>query len=492
MKKKLALGILLFLLAMALLFVARTAAFQSRQIAVTPAPALPLDANALATRLAGAVQIPTISHQDRAALDPNAFLAFHRYLETHFPRVHATLQREAVNTYSLLYTWPGTDAAAPPILLIAHMDVVPIEPGTESDWEQPPFSGAIQDGYIWGRGTLDDKASVLGLLEAVEYLLTQGVTPQRTVLLGFGHDEEVGGEQGAKQIAALLKSRNVAPEFVLDEGMAIVEGLIPGITVPVGLIGIAEKGYLSVELIAESAGGHSSQPPAETTVGILAAAIHALETHQMPANLNGPVRTMFDFLGPEMPFGMRMVFANADLLAPLLQSQLAASPATNASIRTTTAPTMLDAGIKDNVLPSHARAVVNFRILPGDTSESVLKHVQAVINDERVTAKPLAEGSEPSPISPVDSPAFALLQKTLRETTPEAIVAPGLVVGGTDSQHYAAITSGIYRFLPLWLTGPDLARIHGSNERIAIENYQRVAAFYTRLLQNAVSAQQQI
>jgi carboxypeptidase PM20D1 len=365
------------------------------------------------------------------------------------------------------------------------MDVVPVEPGTEDDWSFPPFEGRIANGYVWGRGTLDDKVRVLGILEAVEILLSQQFRPRRTVYLAFGHDEEVGGLQGASKIASLLRSRGVQLEYVLDEGGVITHGIIPGVPKPVALVGIAEKGYLSVELTVEGQGGHSSMPPRHTPVGVLSTAIHNLERNQFPVELRGASRKLFDYLAPEMPFSRKLVFANLWLLEWLVKCQLSASPETNALIRTTIAATMFEGSSKENVLPPMARAVVNFRILPGDRIDTVIDHVRRSVNNPQVTIRPLAFVSEPSRLSDTDSSIFRMLQQTIHEVFPEVVVAPSLVVGITDSRHYAELSTNIYRFSPIRMRKEDLSRIHGTNERIPVENYDQLIRFYVQLIHNS-------
>jgi carboxypeptidase PM20D1 len=258
-------GRLLLLLGSALvllvaIIIARTLQYRFTQSVVEPAPEVAVSAEA-GERLAGAIRIPTISHDAPTAFDPRPFQALHSYLKEQFPRVHSHLTREIVGTNSLLYTWRGSNPALKPILLMGHLDVVPVEPGTEEDWQEPPFSGRIADGFIWGRGAIDNKLTVLGTMEAVEMLLGRGFRPARGVYLAYGQDEEVGGQGGAQQIAALLKQRGVELEMVLDEGGVIGDGLLPGITTPTALVGIAEKGFVSVELSTGTAGGHSSVPP---------------------------------------------------------------------------------------------------------------------------------------------------------------------------------------------------------------------------------------
>jgi carboxypeptidase PM20D1 len=317
----------------------------------------------------------------------------------------------------------------------------------------------------------------------VEGLLASGFRPRRTIYLAFGHDEEVGGREGAAKIAALLAARGVRAELSLDEGLAIIEEMLPGVPAPVALVGIAEKGYLTVELSVASEGGHSSMPPPHTAVGILSAAVARLEANQLPTSLDGPARRLFEWLGPEMPLGERVAFANLWLFAPLVRARLAALPVTNALVRTTTAPTMLEGSIKENVLPIRARAVVNFRIRPGESIASVVEHVRDAVADDRVTVTPdVAGGSEPSAVSSVDSPGFALVHRTIREVFPTALVAPSLVTAATDSKHYAGVVEDSYRFVPLWLRGEDRARFHGTDERIGVENFAQIVRFYARLI----------
>jgi len=365
--KKASFTFLGILLVVSGVLVIRTASFTSRQLHVEPVQVIAIDRDAVARRLAEAIRFQTVSFQDPAAPSVREFDRFHAFLTRSFPRLHQQLIKETVNAHSLLYTWKGKDARLKPMLLMGHMDVVPVDPKSEKNWTQPPFSGQSAGGYIWGRGTMDDKVSVLGILEAVEYLMSVDFQPQRTIYLAFGHDEEIGGANGAAKIAELLRARGVELEFVLDEGMNIVDGVILGIAAPAALIGIAEKGYLSLELSVETAGGHSSIPAAETAIGIVSRALQRLEAAPFPAHPSGPTRRMLEFLGPEMAWAKRLAIANLWLFDPLVRKQLAASPLTNAAIRTTLAPTLFHAGVKENVLPTQASAVVNLRILPGDT-----------------------------------------------------------------------------------------------------------------------------
>jgi carboxypeptidase PM20D1 len=339
---------------------------------------------------------------------------------------------------------------------------------------------------VWGRGALDDKGSLLGILEAVEHLITGDAKPRRTVYLAFGYDEEVSGRRGAARIAALLASRHVHPEFVLDEGGMLATGMIPGMSGRVALVGVAEKGYLTVQLTVRAPGGHSSMPPGETSVGILAAGLARLEARQMPRAIRGSTAAMFDYLGPELPFGQRLVIANRWLFGGLLASRFGATPYGNAMLRTTTAPTVFQAGVKENVLPSSARALVNFRILPGDSVGSVLEHVRQVLRDSRIDVGMLRESaSDPSVVTSVAAEPFQILSRTIRQTIPGAVVTPWLVVGATDSRYYASLTPDVLRFVGAAVGKDDVDRVHGTDERIGVSDYVNVVRVYVQLLRNA-------
>jgi len=482
--KKLSLTLLAMVALMGALMIARAVTFTSRQINVAPAPPMSLDQDALVMRLADAIKFKTISFQSPMDSSAKEFQRFNSFLIKSFPRVHAQLTKEIVNEYSLLFTWKGKNQQLKPVLLMAHLDVVPVEPASEPSWTYPPFSGQLADGFIWGRGAMDDKASVMGILEAVEYLLQTGFMPERSVYLAFGHDEEIGGKGGAAKIAELLASGRVELEFVLDEGMNILSGVINGIAAPVALIGVAEKGYLSIELSADAPGGHSSIPPAETAIGSISRALQRLEAASFSAKLRGPTRAMLEFLGPEMDWAKKLALANLWLFEPLVTIQLSRSPLTNAIMRTTLAPTMFNAGVKENVLPTQARAVINLRIMPEESTAGVLEQVRKAIDDPKITLTPLPIRVEPSAVTDSESPSFKLLARTIRQTAPHAIVAPSLLVATTDSRHYAGLTKNILRFLPITLTGADTKRFHGIDERISIPDYQRCVHFYAQLIRS--------
>ena len=465
-----------------------SARFGSRQIQVARNDEAVPDAAPAVQRLAQAIRFQTLSHQNPSKFPRSEFEGFHAFLARSFPRMQSALKPQRVNGYSLIYRWSGTDASAQPILVMAHQDVVPVDPVSADKWLQPPFGGVVADGFIWGRGTLDDKGAVMALHEAAEGLLAQGFRPQRNIYFAFGHDEEVGGREGSAKIAEWFSSQGIRLESVLDEGQVVTQGIVPGFDKPVALIGIAEKGYLSLELLVEAEGGHSSMPPAHTAVGILSAAIARLEDHQFAATIPDPVRSQFAFLGPEQGWFRRVIFANLWLFAPLVKSQMEKAPSTGAMLRTTIAPTMLEGSIKENILPMRARGVVNLRLLPGMSSDQAIRRVIDIVGDPRV--KIAATGtsrSEPSPVSSPDSDAFRKLHRAVKAIFPEAIVAPSLVLGATDTRHFIALSDNLFRFLPARLSRDDLKRYHGVNERISVDNYAEFVRFYMRYLREAAS-----
>lgn len=480
--------LLLALVALALALAINTWRHGSRQLQVEPLAPVAIDEAAVAQRLAEAVRLPTVSSQADAALNADQFRALHELLRVQFPRVHASLKREVVNDLSLLYTWPGADPEASAIVLLAHQDVVPVAPGTEGDWEQPPFAGVVQDGYVWGRGSWDDKGNLLAQLEAVEMLLAEGWQPPRTIYLAYGADEEVGGHRGAARIAELLKARGVRADFVLDEGLLVLDGVMPGLKKPAALIGIAEKGYMSVQLGITATPGHSSMPPppGSSAIAMMSAALSALDRQQMPAGIRGVAAEMFDVLAPEMSGISRVALSNLWLFGPLVQRQLEGAGSTNAMLRTTTALTIARAGNKDNVLPGRAEAVVNFRILPGDTREQVTRHVQQVagqaVPSSQFTLATLPGSKEASKVAPTGSVQYRVLTRTIRELFPDALVAPGLMVAATDSVHYESISDHIFKFSPIRADSADLKRFHGTNERLGVKNYTDAIRFYHRLI----------
>lgn len=456
-------------------------------------PTIPeFDDQAIAAHLTEAIQIRTITV---AAGDPRPgqdgpWLAFHEFLERTYSVFHATASKELIADYTLLYTWPGSDPELDPILLMAHQDVVPVNIGTEDGWDAHPFSGAVKDGYVYGRGTLDDKTSLITLLESAEALMKDGFQPKRTLIFLFGHDEEVSGS-GAQAAVAHMKAQGISPEMVLDEGFMIVEPF-PLTGEAVGMIGIAEKGYVTLRLTSEAAGGHSSVPPRNSANVQLAKAIVALDDTQMPADFSKPpLSDMMTAVAEDMPFMQRMAFANLWLFEGLVESEFAISGESNAMIRTTIAPTMLVGSVKENVLPQMSSALVNFRVHPNDTVADVLAHVRGVIAPfEGVTADIYEAGgisSEASPVSSTDHRAYKVLEAVARDASGGAPVAPALVLGATDARWTTEIADNVYRFAPSVIDIADLSGAHGTNERIRLNNLSRMARGYAQIMKAMAS-----
>ncbi len=471
------------LVVMCLLLIGRWYFWDSRQLDVPPVKAITVDIDKAAWRLAEAVRIKTISYQDPAQFNGEVFDDFHRFLAESFPRVHQTFEREKVNDYSLLYRWQGRQSGLKPLLFTGHLDVVPVSPGTELNWERPAFTGFIDGNFVWGRGTLDDKASVIAIFEALEVLITQGYQPERTIYLAFGHDEEIGGYQGAAMAAKLLEERGERFLLSLDEGSAITDGVIKGLPARAAFIGVAEKGYLTLRLTAQGKGGHASAPPAHTAVGLIARAITRLEETPFDAQIRPPVSDMMDYLAPELEFWTSLKYANRWLFGSSIRRHMISTPSSAAMLRTTFAATMSQAGVKENVLPESARAIVNMRVMPGETIAQTIAHVEEIIDDPKVRVETLT-AFEPAPVSDPASESFQMIHKTIAEIFPDVVVAPGLVRGSTDSKHYAFLADHTYRFVPAVITPNDFGRVHGTNERIAISDYEHMIQFYARLFEN--------
>lgn len=453
--------------------------------ALAAPPSHEIDPGPLAARLAEAIRFRTVSVPVEGVDADAAFSGFHAWLAARFPRVHAQIAREVIGERSLLYTWPGRDASLPPIVLLSHQDVVPADEGRESAWTHPPFAGVVEGGVVFGRGAVDDKAGVVGILEACERLLARGFVPERGVILAFGHDEENSGEQGAKVLAALLAARGIAPRFVLDEGGFVTQGIAPGAQRPVALVATAEKGAAYVELSVRNTGPtHSSSPARDNPVSLLARALVAIDEHPWPTRLVPAARTLLESLAPETTGAIGFALSNLWITDPFVRWKLAQAPGTNALVRTTSVGTRLVGGIKDSAIPDVARASVSVRILPGDSVAGVLEGLRERIDDPRVEIRPMRT-REPSPTAPHDSEAFAVLRRSIEEVFPDAAVAPGLFTGGTDARHYAGLTPHVFRFLPLRATLEDLRGVHGADERIAVSAYADMVRFYLRLIESA-------
>ena len=450
--------------------------------------AITLDEAAIASRLAEAIRFRTVSYQNPDRFEPAEFQGFIAWVRERYPELQTAAELTLAGEYTMLYRLQGSNPDLQPVLITAHYDVVPVLPGTESRWREPPFAGAVVDGVIWGRGALDDKSAVVAQLEAVSELLRTGFRPARTLYLSFGHDEELGGLEGAASVAGLLKSQGVQLAWSLDEGSFLFDGMLPGVEPLMAAINVAEKGSLTLEIVAKAAGGHSSMPPARTAVGILAEAITHLETHPVPGGLSGLSEAMFDTASRYMPFGYRLLFANRWLFGGVLEDQLSAQAFGNAMLRTTTAPTMLSASTKVNVLPIEAVATVNFRVHPRDSVQDVIDHVRKVVENDAVEVRvPEHAGRAASRVSDWESPGFAVVARALREVYGDVVVTPGLMIAGSDSRHYGKVADNAFRFNPMTVTPEDITGFHGTNEKIGVANLAQGVRTYMQIIRHATA-----
>lgn len=485
--KKLLLGIvaILVILIVILIYRAQTLFYDRQVEPATGITEIQLDEEGALRRFSEALKIPTISHDDRSNFDTAAFIDFHEFLSTAYPLVHEHATRTIINNYSLIYHLRGSEPSLEPVLFMSHMDVVPVEKITAEEWTYPAFSGTVKDGTIWGRGTMDDKIGVVSLMEALELLLSENQEPQRDIYFAFGHDEEVGGSDGAAKIADHFARQGVRFDYVLDEGGAVTVGLNPNVEQEVAVIGVSEKGYVNIKLTVNAAGGHSSAPPDQTALGILSRAIVEVEDNPFPADLAN-INQHFEFIGAHASFMPRLFMANQWLFSPLIRKQLLADNTTAAAIRTTTAATMSSGSPKANILPTRATAIINFRILPGDTIESIKQRVIELVDDDRVIVTS-EYGNDPSPASPVESRGFGLIAATIRGMDDTILVAPFMLSGGTDARYFYPLSPNIYRFVMFRATPDTLKYVHGIDEQVSVEEYFQAVGFYYHLIRQSMA-----
>jgi carboxypeptidase PM20D1 len=434
-----------------------------------------------AVHLSSAIQIKTVSYGDTLPIDTTEFLKFRKFLETSYPLVHSKLVRQVFNEFSYVYKWTGKDTTQAPYVLMGHTDVVPVEAIAESKWTVPSFSGTIKNDTIWGRGAADDKVAVIAIMESVEQLLAQNFTPNRTVYLCFGHDEEVSGKRGAKIFSAWFADNHIKPALVLDEGGQIDQQHFKRLNRPVAVIGTNEKGYVNFDLTVEIPGGHSSMPAPETAIDVLNTALVKLRAQQMPGAITPTVQELINRTRPAEKFLNKVVLSNLWLFKPVVMGQFEKVKESNAMVHSTLVPTIIKAGIKDNVIPSIAKATVNSRILPGQTSDDVLAYVTKTINDERVVIKKQTISlMEPSAVSSYESEPFKKIENIIQTSVPNVIVSPFLMIGATDSRYFRSNSESVLNFSAV----QDVKGFHGIDERIGITDLHRMIYFYKELSKN--------
>ena len=456
---------------------ARTAQFTPhKQEPRNPQP-VDVDMDVLASTFASIIQCKTVSYYDHSLEDEAEFDKLVNMLPELYPHVYGACTLTKLDGRALLYKWPGQEPGNPAVLM-AHYDVVPVD---EEEWQRNPFGGEIIDGTLWGRGCLDTKVTFNGVLFSANALIAEGFKPKHDVYFAFSGGEEVSGP-GAKHIVDWFAERGIAPELVLDEGGAVVADIFPGVTSAGGFIGIAEKGNMFVRLTAKSGGGHASAPKPNSPIVVLSEAVDAIENNPMPLRISEPVQKMFDTMGRHATPIFRMLFANLDVFKPVLDLIGRKSGGNlNALMRTTVAFTQMQGSAAPNVIPPSASVVLNVRVNPGDTVDSVLAYLEETIDDPQVTVE-LIDGWNPSPVSRTDCEGYARIANAVADTWPDCIVSPYIMVQYSDSRHYCNLSDRVYKFSAYDATSEELSTIHGNDERIRLDALRRSIEFYTRLM----------
>jgi len=430
-----------------------------------------------AKHLSEAIQIKTVSFGDTLPIDTAEFLKFRMFMEKTYPLMHSKLEKQSFNQFSYVFKWKGKDSTKAPFVLMAHLDVVPVEAIAESKWTYPSFSGMIKQDTIWGRGAVDDKSSAIAIMEATEQLLKNNFTPERTFC--FGHDEEIAGKRGANIVSKWFKENNIKPAFVLDEGGMIDTEKFKDVKRPVAVIATGEKGFVNVDISVTIPGGHSSQPEKETAIDVLNSAIQKVRSNQMPPIITPPLQSLLERTAAEQSFLKKMIISNMWLFKNTVIKNLEENKQTNAMVHTTLVPTIVKAGIKDNVIPSIANATFNSRILPGQTSDDVVNFVKSAINDDRVSVKKQTISlMEASSSTPSDHPSFKMLESITQKIVPNVLVSPYLMIGATDSRYYRPFSEAVLNFTPM----QNAKGFHGIDERIGITDLSRMISFYKLVL----------
>ena len=458
--------------------VIRAAAFVPKPELTPSDREISLDEEKIVKDMQEMIRCRTVSYNDETLMDQEEFERFRNLLPGLYPGIHRVCQRKFLGVNGILYCWKGRKEGDP-VVLMSHYDVVPAE---ESQWEKPAFAGICEDGVLWGRGTLDTKGTLCGILEAAEHLIQEGFVPERDIYFAFSGQEEINGSTCPAMVDWFAK-QGIRPAMVLDEGGAVVENVFPGVERECALIGIAEKGLTNIEFHAKSGGGHASMPPVHTIVGELAQAVVDVENHPFPRQLTRPVREMLDVLGRHSTCAYKLLFANLWCFEGLFDKVCQKSGGElNAMLRTTCAMTKMEGGKAFNVIPPKASVGMNLRLIGKDTVETARDYLERVIHNPRIEVT-VFEGRNPSADSDTSCREWDLLCQTVADTWREALVAPYLMMACSDSWHYCRITDRVYKFSAMKLSKEERAMIHGNNERVPVKTLVKTAEFYVRLME---------
>ena len=473
--------VLYLILALLVVFLAvvliRTAMFRPKEEEKKSFGEESFDRERAVSNLQQLIRCKTVSNRDPALEDDAEFEKLIAMLPELYPNVFQRCTMQRMEDRGLLFRWTGKNHGDPAVLM-AHYDVVPVE---EENWEKPAFEAILEDGVLWGRGALDTKVTLNGVLSAAEHLIAQGFVPENDVYFAFSGGEEING-LGAVHIVEYFEQNHITPAFVVDEGGAVVKDIFPGVSEACGLIGIAEKGMLDLEYRVMSDGGHASAPPPHTPVGELAMACAAVEAHPFKSHLTKPVAEMFDTLGRHSTFLYRMIFSNLWCFGGVLDGICKKSGGElNALMRTTVAFTQMQGSKASNVIPPSASLVSNIRLNPEDTMDSAMAYLRDVVGNAHVELTAL-RGMNPTHISETGCPAWQKVADAVAGTWKGCLVSPYLMVQCSDSRHYDKICNHVYRFSAMDLTTEERHTIHGNNERIRVETAQRAVEFYIRLM----------
>ncbi|MCX6211961.1 MAG: M20/M25/M40 family metallo-hydrolase [Bacteroidetes bacterium] len=441
----------------------------------------PLTKEAIA-HMTEAIQIKTETPNDAYEFDTATFFAYRKFLEKSYPLVHKNLPRTVVDSFNYIYEWKGTDTSILPMVLMAHYDVVPVEASAVKLWHAAPYGGEVKEGYIWGRGVIDDKSSMIEILEAAEAQLAKGFQPKQTILLCFGADEESSGK-GATAVVKYFKSKNQRFDIVVDEGGEISTEDMKEVKRPIASIGVGEKGYVTLILTVQIAGGHSSIPAKSTAIDILSKGLYQLRQNQMPAKLTPPIRAYLERVSSYTEnFGKKMALSNLWLFEKQVLSSMSDAPSSNAMVRTTIVPTILNSGVRDNVIPTYATAYVNSRILPGETQKDVYNFVEKTVNDTNIKITYYHNYSTmPSPTTDINSKAFKRVENAIIAVVDDVIVAPMVMLGASDSRNYREVSDGVINFTPI----TNGKGYHGIDERMLVTDFQKGIHFFSLLIQGS-------